>query len=195
MNYGQLKAAIADYLHRSDAAQQIELSVALARTRIGRDLRCSANLNSLEFTYPFDGSFLPADFSEAKEMWYPSGTLQHCLQPMTLTQLSNLSTTGGAPAAFAIVAPAIWIRPQVTGNYQLVYYAIPSELVQDTDTNAVLTLYPQLYLYGALMESFFWAQDGDLTAYAKQQYQEEIQLINAMTRSQPLGSAPAMRRF
>jgi hypothetical protein len=195
MNYQQIQLAIAGYLHRDDMAEQIKTGIALANVRIGQALRHSSNLISTPFTLPSESTFLPGDFQEVKSAWHPAGNLSGTLQLVGLDQLASLEVSGASPAYFAIEPPIISVKPFTETEIQLVYWATPVMPVNDTDENRVMLELPQLYIYGALMESFFWSQDGDLTAYAKQQFIQEIANANAASQTAATGSNRAMRRY
>ena len=197
MNYGDLKKAIAGYLHRDDMSDQIVTAIQLAAARIGRDLRHRCNyVSTITTIQPIGIGGLPDRMREVQTVSAQAGTFDKTLQVVGIQQWAQVQANGtGSPRVYCAEDGIVRVAPvsaltdvQISGWFQ------PAPLVNDTDSNSVLDYAPQLYVYGALMESFYWSQDGDLTSYAKQQYQNEIDLLNAETRSQNTGINPTMRR-
>ena len=197
MNYLQLQQAIAGYLHRDDMAQQIKVGIELAGARIGRDLRHRANMQTTVFTASAQGiAFSPQYLREITQISFPAGTFANQLQVVSEETWGNVQLAGGsAPKCYTYQGGIIKVAPvSAETQFQVTGYFQPPPLVNDTDTNPVLTYAPQLYVYAALMESFFWSQDGDLTSFAKAQYGEEIQRLNNEARSEKTGINPRMIR-
>lgn len=198
MNYLQLQQAIAGYLHRDDMAEQIKTGIALAGARIGRDLRHRANTQTTVFTASQDGvAFSPQYLREISQISYPAGTFAYQLQVVSEATWGEVQSAGGSgkPTVYSYLGGIIKVAPvnaetqfQITGWFQ------PPPLVNDSDTNPVLDYAPQLYVYAALMESFFWSQDGELTEYARAQYEAEIALLNVEAKSEKTGINPRMIR-
>jgi len=194
MNYLELQQTIAGYLQRDDMTEQIKTAITLANVRIGQLLRHGSNLISTPFTIDGASVFLPVDFREIKTAWYPAGGIAGQLQQVSLAQLGDMQVTGANPAYFAIEKPIISVKPFTSTEIQLVYWGLPAQPVADTDENRVMLELPQLYIYGALMESFFWSQDGDLTGYAKQQFARELETANSAAMTAATGTNRRMMR-
>lgn len=72
-----------------------------------------------------------------------------------------------------------------TLEFEIVAYQRPSALVLDTDSNLVLTTYPGIYLYGALMQTApYYGRDDDLAKWG-QAYQAAIEAANFEAASTP----------
>jgi len=193
MNRGQLVQMVAGYLHRTDMQSQIETAIVIAGTRIGRDLRDSSNLAIGSVDLSVSNS-LPADFSSVRDVFVGARPLLPATPFQTANANAAVGQGGGTPTHYSITGNTISLFPVSTPVITLSYWQRPADLVLDTDTNPVLDKWVQLYVYGALMESFFWTQDGDLTSYAAQSYQAEIEKINAAFLCASVGTSPAMRR-
>jgi len=193
MNKAELIAVVAGYLHRTDMADQISASIAMATARIGRDLRDRSNYEVGAYVFPDP---LSANIVDMINVVADNAcTLQALTQDQILQILHSGET--GAARAYSIKGTQILFAPTPadgTGFY-IAYYKRPDELVNDGDTNQVLSAWPQLYVYACLMESFFWTQDGDLTEYAKMAYINEIKTINGQYQSANVGTSPVMRRI
>jgi len=196
MNYLQIKNAIEGYLHRNDMDQQIELGIFLANIRIGRSLRHSSNLITTPFMMNTETSNLPSDFREIKTAWNTSAAMKETLQLVGMDQLANLQYSSGQPGYIAIELPLVAIKPfSAPTEIQLVYWSEPVSPTSDTDENRVMLELPQLYIYGALMEAFFWTHDGDLTRFAIDAFNREIDQANLANQSAATGSNRMMRRY
>ena len=179
-NYGELKASIADYLNRDNLVSQIPDFIRLAERKIfrgkrgiqGEDIpgyRARENETELLFDKILENPLtnllaLPADYLEVL-------TLLADDQPMTRVSLTQIQaefaqhTKVGRPFRFArrlgeiIFAPF----PQEGVIYEMLYYAdLSGTLVQDDDTNKVLTANPDVYLYGSLVEAEPFVRDDKL---------------------------------
>ena len=159
-NYTQLKDAVASWLHRSDLTTQIPDFITLAESSINRKLalllqETEANLVATPTSRVIA---LPTRFASPLGFWCttdePREELEYLLPthlPVTTTQSSseyytingsNLETENPADIAY---------------TYLLRYFA--NFDIAATDTNLLLTNYPDIYLYGALLESAPYLQD------------------------------------
>jgi len=197
MNYQQLQDAVVQYLHRDDMTAMIITALAIANVRIGQNLRHSSNLISNTINIQQSPVIVPADLRELRTLSYPATASNPQIIPIVsqdqIGQFSNSS--GGSPVYAAMTGNSLSVWPVVVGDYQITYYGEPAQPVLPADENPVMAALPQLYIYGALMESFFITQDGDLTAYARKQFGDEIQAANLQMKQIATGTRPAMRRL
>lgn len=185
---------VAGYLHRTDITSQILDFITLATKRIGRELRSSENEVSAVFTMVTNPQGLPADFRSLREIYYQSNGGNTELRATSLQELArNSFPPGGKPRFYSIQGTVLKTAPTSLMDYQILYFAEPAALVNDTDTNSVLQVYPDLYLYATLMEAYFYTQDGDLFSAAQQTYRAQLKQINIVSESARVGAAPAMR--
>ena len=154
--YAALQAAVADYLARSDLTTQIPDFIALNESRLNKILRTRHQETVSSITIDAATEALPTDFLEART-FVLSSSPNVVLEFMTPTDLAKTyaSGTAGKPLNFAIIGSNFKFGPTPDATYtgSLTYYAkIPALSVSNT-TNWLLTNYPDLYLYGTLMES------------------------------------------
>lgn len=146
MNFGTLKTRLLNVIGRAPADVCYELVTA----DINRDMR----LRCMEATATLVEAAsvsLPADFLEVIDL-YRDTDPRIALQPTTTTGTNTLHMTSGIPRTYAIVDGAILLNPTPSGseNLKLRYYAKLADLSADDDTNDVLTIYPDVYVYGVL---------------------------------------------
>ena len=77
----------------------------------------------------------------------------------------------------------------------MIYFSNPSALVIDTDTNDVLTNYPYLYLYAALVEGFFYTQDAGGREKALENYTSEVSELNRQSANADAGAQLTMGNY
>ncbi len=195
MNYLELQQAVAGYVHRADLTEQIKVALSIANSRIGANLRHASNTM---YSIQGIGGGVTGVQSDFQQIIYVAafGDVPIPLASMTNEQIAFEQKNNKGPLAkyFSVDGLLLKIAPMVDGEYLFSYYGTPAALINEDDTNTVSQSYPQLYIYGALMESFFWTQDGDLTQFARAQFEKEISDLNRSEKTASLGSSPAMRR-
>lgn len=164
--YAELKSAVADWLERGDLAPRIPDFIRLAESRLNRRLR----LRLMEAEAGLTGAAgqrllpLPAGFSEALGLWLegPSGrTPLRFVGPADLA----VSSVRGQPAAWTVDQDqAALDRPLDRAGVFTLRMLADLALSDAAPVNAVLTRYPDLYLFGALVEAAPYLRDADLLA-------------------------------
>lgn len=151
----QLKAAIADWLNRDDIADaRLSDFISFAENRIFHELRIPTMERVVLLDTDSDGkAFIPADFLEAKDVFFNDAPLDR----ISLTNLMAHGTASGKPQAFAREGGylAFWPNPgdtTTTGDeLRMIYFAEPDRLSATNADNSVFLLAPDLYLYGSLV--------------------------------------------
>ncbi|MBN9497857.1 MAG: hypothetical protein J0H39_13960 [Alphaproteobacteria bacterium] len=157
--YANLKASLADWIARADLTAQIADFVALCEARVNRELR----VRQMEVTGPNISTVagqrtipLPADFIEPRAFQIADTTNT----PITGMALDQFSTTyagngQGRPTHYAIVGANLYLGPIPDAVYavQPFYYGKIPALSDSNTTNWLLTNYPNVYLYGSLIEA------------------------------------------
>lgn len=164
--YTELKSAIADWLLRDDLTAVIPQFIALAEADMNRTIRhwrmekrATTDLDSRYSALPFD--FLaPIRISI-------SGThfieLEPAGQAEMLAMRQGNDNVAGQPRYYAIMAGEIEVFPTPAGNYtlEMAYYSRTDALSDGNPANWLLTYHPDIYLYGALMQSAPYLKDDE----------------------------------
>lgn len=167
MNYTELQTAIADWLNRSDLPTMIPRFIRNAEARINRRLR--HRLMEVEAPVSFDASgyaLLPEGFIEMRSLRYAPGGLG--TREIFLEQVSPESSEWfrgqrpSVPQYCALLAGQLVTRPIVTGNATLHYYERVSSLTNAAPNNWLLDRFPDLYIYGSLIEGASYLRDQQL---------------------------------
>jgi hypothetical protein len=158
--YTELRAAIAAWAHRDDTAftDYVPDFIRLFEARANRILRVSDMEETLASTSLSSGAAsLPSGFLAFKELRF-DGTVDYTLQPKSLEWIrSQDDTNTGDAQYFAVTGSQVVCWPP-TGPIKGTYYKeIPA--LASNSTNWLLTNHPDLYLFGALVESALFTQD------------------------------------
>lgn len=154
--YAALQSAIADYMARDDLTAQIPDFITLNESRLNKVLRTRhQETTNSAFTINSATETLPTDFLEARTLVI-QGSPNVVLEYLSASDLETTYTSGsGKPQHYTIIGDNFKFGPSPDTTYTgtLVYYAkIPALSVSNT-SNWVLTNYPDLYLYGTLIEA------------------------------------------
>ena len=166
-NYGELKSTIADFLNRSDLTSIIPTFIDFAEAEFNRNLRVRQMVVRAEA--PIDSRFsaLPTDFVEAKDLVIvgtnPVQPLEFITQQEMAQQRNTTFTASAKPNFFTVVGSQFEFMPTPNAEYSLEmsYYAKIPALTTDSQTNWLLTDYPDLYLYTSLMHSAPYLKDDE----------------------------------
>tara|TARA_R110000851_G_scaffold253981_1_gene406464 strand:+ start:582 stop:1235 length:654 start_codon:yes stop_codon:yes gene_type:complete len=190
MNYGELKAEIADYINRKDLTARIPRFIEDGEDSIYQGmmtptgtiaLRCRANLVAASLT-PVEGVIsLPTDFLELDEATY-DGAGQDPLSAQFYNTLVNYT---GRASDFSLRNDS-WYQyplPDVAATFDIIYFSnFSGTLVDDADTNAVLTAYPSMYRNAALAEAEIFIKNDGRAATWNNKLSTAIRSVNATHR-------------
>lgn len=166
VDYASLQSAVTEYLARDQDAtliSRIPTFIQLAEAKFNRQLfvrqmeqraTAVANLASSEPEF----ISLPADFQSMRRVRISSVGAKPCLSFKSGTQLDEyrfgISNVAGQPRYFTVFGDEIELAPTPDAAYtvEMVYRRKIPPLAAN-DQNWLLMLAPDLYLYGALLES------------------------------------------
>lgn len=150
----ELKAAIASWLHRSDLTTQIPDFITLAESRINRKLALLLQETEATLTATTSSRLMavPTRFASALGLWLTTYQPRQELEYRLPVQLPVTNTSG---ASFYYTVSGSNIETENPADQAYTYnlrYLINFDIAT-TSTNLLLTNYPDIYLYGALLES------------------------------------------
>lgn len=161
-NYTEIKAAVADWLDRSDLTANIPDFISLAEIRINRDLRIrSMETRSSATTTKGDRYIkLPTDYLQMRNIQLNTNPVTP-LEFISLEMLDRLygSDTQGKPTAYSIVGEEFQVAPIPDDDYaiEVAYYKSFSTLGDGSGTtvtsNWLTTNAPDVLLYASLLEA------------------------------------------
>ena len=198
-NYSELKTAVAGWLNRDDLTSQIPDFITLAESFISDEVRHWRGEKRAETT--LDGRFigLPSDWEETISLhlnnadadvlkYAPRATLDHL-------RSANHDATG-TPQYYTHNAGQLELYPTPDANYSadLAYFGNAGALSDSNTTNWVLTSYPDVYLYGALLQSAMYLMDGNAEQRWAAMYRTAVtRANNASKKSVASGSGLRMK--
>lgn len=162
--YPQLKAAIADWLERSDLAERTADFVTLAESRLNRllRLRTMETDQALVATVGARTVPLPAGFREPVALWIEDTRGREALRYVDVATLSA-STSPGRPRLWTIDGANLAFERPSDDTYPLSLRMLGRLALSDAQpSNTVLADYPDLYLFGALVEAAPYLRDAEL---------------------------------
>lgn len=162
-DYAGLKAAVADYLNRTDLTAQIPDFIGLAEVWMMRKLRL--RLLEADATISLAGgartSSLPTDYREPLNLWWNSDVDRRPLRFVPAGLLTVL-TTEARPEQWTVDGTNIaFERPADQAYTFTLRYRQSFTLSDDVTTNVVLTQYPDLYLAACLAEAAPFLKDDE----------------------------------
>jgi hypothetical protein len=140
---------------------------------------------------------LPSDFQTMRRIRLSSVTGKPALNFLSGTQIDSMryasDNVTGQPTHYTIVGSEIELYPTPSENYtvEMVYRANIPALTSSNTTNWLLTLAPDLYLYGVLMESApYIKEDGRLQTWGLG-YSSALDGLNSLGFRQSFDSGPS----
>jgi len=202
-NYTELKAAIADWLDRSDLTARIPDFIALAETRINRELRIRAmeyratmNTTAGQRYFALPGSYIQMRNFQLNTN--PVTPLEY-ITPEMLDRLYGSNTTG-KPKAYSLIGDEIQLAPIPDTVYEveMAYYEKFTPLGDGTGgtvtSNWLTANAPDILLYGALIEAEPFIKNDERIQLWLTAYKEAVdKLQKADDRDRHSGSTMRVR--
>ena len=163
--YTGLCDAVADYLGRDDMTERIPTFISLAERRMNRELRLRVMERRAETDVLTGQSAVPLPWRRQAGNWDVFLEMRDLTWQDKDGQTVNLcyfppdtygqSRAAGRPEGYTIIGRDLFLlpAPDAAGKLYLTYYAEIEPLGGSQPDNAVLLMFPDLYLYGALVES------------------------------------------
>lgn len=156
--YTELKASVADFLHRTDLTSQIVDFITLAESEINTDMRTRLmeTDGTLSLTSGATTVALPTRYSEPIRLdLVIAGSDNKELKYLTPQQMVIEATTGSStePWAWTINGSNIQFPAPADQTYSLLFRHLADFDIATTSTNSLLTKYPGIYLYGTLLQA------------------------------------------
>jgi hypothetical protein len=184
--YAGLQAAIADFLDRQDLSATIPTFIALAETRISRDLAHWKQEKRVETTFDERYELIPNDMIEALSLQHADGGR---IMTMSATEMQERRGTtdnqAGKPTSVRLTAGQFELYPTPDDNYavSLLYRGRIPALADDNTSNWLLLDAPDVLLYGALGQSApYLKDDARLNVWAAL-YQSAVDALNAENKA------------
>jgi hypothetical protein len=198
--YTQLTTSIEDWLERADLTTRVPDFVALAEAKFNRELFVplmeGRSVTSVDIAST-DPEFisLPVDFQSMRRIRLKSVTGKPCLEFKSGTQMDEyrygVSNVSGHPRYFTIMGSEIELLPTPDANYvlEMVYRKTIPPLASNTN-NWLLVAYPDVYLYGSLVEAAPFLSDDPRLPIWMASFQAAINSLNRLAITSAFNAGP-----
>ncbi len=192
MNYGEIKAAVNLYSHRTDLDVIYPTISLLATSRLSIDTSMPEQQLNISFDTTINPFDVPVGFIKPMLLTV-NGRPQIYISEKQLQAFSN-NAREGVSSYYTIKGRKIELVRYSDGMaVSLDYINSLAPLLSDTDRNPVSDLFPQAYIYAFLIEVFAYAQDPEALLKAEQVYGQEVDRIQKYTNSASYGDDLAVR--
>lgn len=202
--YAELVTAIGEWLARENDATlvaRVPDFITLCEAKLNRKLfhsRMETRSYAI-FTLANDEPefvSLPSDFQTMRRIRLSSVTGKPVLDYKSHYQLDeyrqSIANATGQPKYYTVFGSEIEFAPTPDDDYtiEMVYRANLSALTSGNTTNWLLTLAPDLYLYGSLMESAPYIKEDERLAVWSAGYTTALNDLNQHSMNQQFGAQP-----
>jgi hypothetical protein len=196
--YSDLQGAVASWLARGDLAATIPDFIALFEATANRRLRVRQQEATVSLTPSAGSVALPVDYLAWRRLtWTGNSRADLTYVEPSWLQAAYPTAPAGVPQVFTIEGGAILIRPVDAAVLEFLYFQKIPPLSSDAPVNWLLTEHPDLYLFGALAESYGFTVDPEKLALWKARRDElfeEVTALSAKSRGagamRPAGPTP-----
>jgi hypothetical protein len=198
VNYAELKNAIVEAIDsRTDLTDLLPFFIKNTEDEVAK-LRTRHLEKALSDTISSNVIAVPSDYIELKHARVDISSDQW-LERLSLDQMYRKFPRGsgtGIPRAIARDVGNFIFGPEPDSDYTILgtYYARPTRLAANADTNDLLTDYPNLYLFGGLREAAHYLRDAEKLAYFTQAFERQMLLVQAEATNEELSGSP-LRQF
>lgn len=173
-DYGTLQTAVITRSNRTDMTALVPDFIRRAHDIIVGEVVMAADLTLDDNTIA-----LPTGFREALSLWLVNRPWIQVCEASSI-QMQTLIGSSGRPAVFRIDGTDLILYPSPEQTYagKLIYRLVRDFFADDEATNAILTRYPSVYLYGAMAELGRQIMDDTMTDRYEGMFRNEIARIN-----------------
>ena len=175
--YSELKTAIANWCNRDDLTAVIPDFVRLAEVRIKSLVKVRGDESEVSLTCKAGSEYLdlPLDFKSPVALWMADSREK---LPQLMPQSMPFDSNAGRPAFWIIDGDRIKFNCPADQDYTVALrYTQAFELSDSNYCNAILTAYPDVYLFGSLVEAASYLADERGMAW-EQRLQSAVQAMN-----------------
>ena len=178
--YAELKTAIANWLNRDDLTSVIPDFISLAEARIARDLRHWKQEKRVTTDVDERYENLPNDFIEIRQIQHTAGGAISSISSVEMEKLRGVSDVAGKPKYARLTADQIefYPTPDTSYNISMLYYGRIPALSDAEPDNWLLRDAPDVFLYGALLQSAPYLVDDARVQVWAGLYQSGIEALN-----------------
>ena len=187
-SYNDLLTKIPQWAERTDIDPDlIKDFIYMAETECSQLLRVPAMENAELLAVTNGRVYIPFDFLELRSLTHESE--DQVLEYLSWDQFVAINREGGiyqdttTPMYFSRRGPQWFISPEPADNTNILchYYRFIPALANDVQTNWLLEITPQAYLFGGLKYLFEYVMDQDRAAYWSDKFNQELTKLQAIS--------------
>lgn len=197
--YAELKTAVANWLNRSDLDSVIPDFIALAEAQFNRSIRHRKMVVRSDAVLDTPYFAVPPDWLQTIRFQLNTNPVTPLLfvTPEQALEESMVYSTGQQPLFYTTVGQQFQVvpSPDTSYNAELLYYAKIPALSDSTATNWLLTESPDIYLYGALIQSAPYLKEDERINTWAGLYQRMVDDMMMADERARIGSSKLKSRF
>lgn len=163
--YAELKSTIADWLNRDDLDAAISSFISLAEAQFNRSIRHRKTVTRANATVDTPFFAVPPDWLENIRFQLNTNPITPLLYvtPEQAAEEQLKYNVANQPLMFTMVGQQFQVipAPNTTYDAELLYYAKIPALSDASPTNFLLDESPDIYLYGALVQSASYLKEDE----------------------------------
>ncbi len=192
-NYAELKASIVERTGRDDIDSQLDDFIKLTEQEIFNNLRVREMQGRASLTSSTRFLTLPSDYQEARRLTpLYQGNYYKSLKakvPGSVIALDEVSE--GIPREYCIT-DSIELNCIPLGSVEMHYYKKLTGLSNSNTTNAILTSFPSIYLYGCIAEAYSFSEETEEEQKFRGKFYGAIETANNAAKMS-MGAAPVVQ--
>lgn len=197
--YAELKTAIADWLNRDDLTATIPNFISLAEAQFNRTIRHRKMVTRSNATLDTPYFAVPADWLQNIRFQLNTNPTTPLLfvTPEQASEERLTYSASGQPLFYTMVGQQFQVVPSPDTSYdsELLYYAKIPALSDSVTTNWLLTESPDIYLYGALVQSAPYLKEDERIGVWAGLYQQLFSDMMLADERARIGSSKLKSRF
>lgn len=195
-DYSSLATAVVNWLHRGDVnTDKAKEFISLAEA----DLQVRAKLTQWDTEAAVsltDGvGTLPSDFAKMKSVAIDGQQNQLTYATPEKQAQGAIALPDAQPAlTYTIQGDSLKVFPIVTGTANIIYTARFTPLSDSATTNSLLTLFPDAYLQGSLLQAAIWSKGDVAMQRHGNLFDAAVARVRKYTYDRRYGSSPLTMR-
>lgn len=187
MNYMELQAEVAKYLHRTDLTSQIPTFIGMAESALFRELNIRDLQTTATLTIAGEFASLPADFGTLVKLEGVAGGTTYALDYQSKPERN--ADPSATPSAYAFESGQIRVYGASDSATFTLYYTPKVEALSATNaTNWLSVNAPDLYLFASCLEGAKYIRAGDLAQALTVMVAEKLEAVRRFIERKTLPS-------
>lgn len=178
--YSDLKTSVANWLHRSDLTSIIPDLITMAESRLNRLLKLRTMETEASLTMTIGSRYvsLPSNMNTPIAVWLETYSPRRRLTPL-LPENMPVTTVNSQPDYWCIDNTNLAFDKPADQAHTLTFRYIKTFALSDSaTTNALLTSYPDAYLFATLLESAPYIKDDPRLQVWQERFDRAVREIN-----------------